>query len=269
MRPLSRHKGTRPANLARTIRETGKNLPTTLGFDEFNAIVFNAIVKEWIATAKHPVYQRHYTECVYQPMLDLLLYLRLNEFKTFIVSGGGIEFMRPWVEEVYGIPPEQVIGCSIQVKYEQRDGKPVPVRLPEKESIAEESGTRGRSLGPAPMRLPLRKIPEKVHFAVSEKSFAKLLLLGTTIALLVCHGRVASLLGNASVLPKRRKHCEGPMVTPSGLRTFDRILCTTTSRFLRRVADRRSTPTACSWCPPHHQAGVFSPSKERMALAGF
>jgi phosphoserine phosphatase len=101
---------------------------------------FNAIVKEWIATAKHPVYRRPYTECVYQPMLELLQYLRLNEFKTFIVSGGGIEFLRPWVEEVYGIPPERVIGSSIQVKYELRDGKPVLVRLPEIDFIDDKAG---------------------------------------------------------------------------------------------------------------------------------
>jgi hypothetical protein len=101
---------------------------------------FQAIVKEWIATAKHPVYQRPYTECVYQPMLELLQYLRMHEFKTFIVSGGGIEFMRPWVEEVYGIPPEQVIGSSIKVKYELRDGKPVLVRLPEIDFIDDKAG---------------------------------------------------------------------------------------------------------------------------------
>jgi phosphoglycolate phosphatase-like HAD superfamily hydrolase len=101
---------------------------------------FNGIVKEWIATAKHPVYKRPYTECVYQPILELLQYLRAHEFKTFIVSSGGIEFMRPWVEEVYGIPPEQVIGSSIKVKYELRDGKPVLVRLPEIDFIDDKAG---------------------------------------------------------------------------------------------------------------------------------
>ena len=92
---------------------------------------FEKIVKDWIATAKHPVTKRHYTEMVYQPMLELLAYLRVNDFKTFIVSGGGIEFMRPWTEKVYGIPPEQVVGSSIKTKFELRDGKPVLVRLPE------------------------------------------------------------------------------------------------------------------------------------------
>jgi phosphoserine phosphatase len=92
---------------------------------------FENIVSEWIGTAKHPRFKRPYTECIFQPMLELLSYLRANGFKTWIVSGGGIEFMRPWVEKVYGIPPEQVIGSSIKTKFEIRDGKPVLVRLPE------------------------------------------------------------------------------------------------------------------------------------------
>ncbi|MCM2369449.1 haloacid dehalogenase-like hydrolase [Rhodopirellula sp. ICT_H3.1] len=92
---------------------------------------FEAIVTDWLATATHPTTKRPYTEMVYQPMLELLAYLRANDFKTFIVSGGGIEFMRPWSERVYGIPPEQVIGSSIKTKFELRDGKPVLVRLPE------------------------------------------------------------------------------------------------------------------------------------------
>ena len=92
---------------------------------------FEKIVKDWIATAKHPKTGRLYTEMVYQPMLEVLAYLRANGFKTFIVSGGGIEFMRPWTERVYGVPPEQVIGSSIKTKFELRDGVPVLVRLPE------------------------------------------------------------------------------------------------------------------------------------------
>ncbi len=95
------------------------------------AMEFEQIVKDWIATAKHPKTGKLYTEMVYQPMLELLAYLQINGFKTFIVSGGGIEFMRPWTEKVYGIPPEQVIGSSIKTKFEMRDGKPVLVRLPE------------------------------------------------------------------------------------------------------------------------------------------
>ena len=92
---------------------------------------FEAIVKDWLATAKHPKYNRPYTELVYQPMLELLNYLRANGFKTYVVSGGGIEFMRVWMEKVYGIPPEQVIGSSIKTKFELVDGKPVLRRLPE------------------------------------------------------------------------------------------------------------------------------------------
>jgi len=91
---------------------------------------FEKIVKDWIATAKHPKTGKLYTDMVYQPMLEVLAYLRANGFKTFIVSGGGIEFMRPWTERVYGIPPEQVVGSSIKTKFELRDGKPVLVRLP-------------------------------------------------------------------------------------------------------------------------------------------
>jgi len=91
---------------------------------------FEKIVVTWITSARHPTTGRLYTEMVYQPMLEFLAFLRANGFKTFIVSGGGIEFMRPWTERVYGIPPEQVIGSSIETKYESRDGKPVIVRLP-------------------------------------------------------------------------------------------------------------------------------------------
>jgi phosphoserine phosphatase len=101
---------------------------------------FEKIVKDWIATARHPKTKKPYTEMVYQPMLELLAYLRLNGFKTFIVSGGGAEFMRPWTEKVYGIPPEQVIGSSIKTKFEMRDGKPVLVRLPEINFIDDKAG---------------------------------------------------------------------------------------------------------------------------------
>ena len=86
---------------------------------------FSASVSKWAATAKHPKTGRLYTEMVYQPMVELLAYLRANGFKTYIVSGGGQEFMRPWVEKTYGIPPEQVIGSHGELKFEIRDGKPV------------------------------------------------------------------------------------------------------------------------------------------------
>ncbi len=96
---------------------------------------FEGIVLEWLVTAKHPKTNRPFTEMVYQPMLELLEYLRANDFKTYIVSGGGIEFMRPWTEAVYGIPPEQVVGSSIKTKFEYRDGNPVLIRLPELDFI--------------------------------------------------------------------------------------------------------------------------------------
>ncbi len=101
---------------------------------------FSWIVEEWLVTAKHPTTGRPYTDMVYQPMLELLSYLRANDFKTFIVSGGGIEFMRPWTERVYGIPPEQVVGSSIKTKFEMRDGKPVLARLPELDFIDDKDG---------------------------------------------------------------------------------------------------------------------------------
>ena len=86
---------------------------------------FAGIASDWIGTARHPTLDRPILTTVYQPMLELLDYLRANGFKTFIVSGGGIEFMRPWTEAVYGIPPEQVVGSSIRTVYEVRDGVPV------------------------------------------------------------------------------------------------------------------------------------------------
>ena len=101
---------------------------------------FEKIVKDWVASAKHPKTKRPYTEMVYQPMLELLAYLRANGFKTFIVSGGGVEFMRPWTEKVYGISPEQVIGSSVKTKFEMCDGKPVLVRLPEINFIDDKAG---------------------------------------------------------------------------------------------------------------------------------
>lgn len=101
---------------------------------------FNRIVKDWLATARHPRFNRPYTEMIYQPMLELLNYLRANGYKTYIVSGGGIDFMRPWTESVYGIPPEQVIGSSLKLKYEMRDDGPVIYRLPEINFIDDKAG---------------------------------------------------------------------------------------------------------------------------------
>jgi hypothetical protein len=101
---------------------------------------FEQIVKDWIATARHPTTKRRFTEMVYQPMLELLAYLRANGFKTFIVSGGGIEFMRPWSSAVYGVPPEQVVGSSIKTKFDVRDGTPVLVRLPQVNFVDDKEG---------------------------------------------------------------------------------------------------------------------------------
>ena len=101
---------------------------------------FRAAVEEWIETARHPVSGRRYTEMVYQPMLELLEYLRDNGFKTFIVSGGGIDFMRPWTEAVYGIPPDQVVGSSIELRF-VADGERVAIeRLPELHFIDDKAG---------------------------------------------------------------------------------------------------------------------------------
>jgi len=94
-------------------------------------VEFEKIVNDWIATARHPKTGKLFTEMTFQPMLEVLAYLRANGFKTYIVSGGGIEFMRAWAERVYGVPPEQIIGSSVKTKFEMRDGKPVLVRLPE------------------------------------------------------------------------------------------------------------------------------------------
>ncbi|MDX0555641.1 haloacid dehalogenase-like hydrolase [Sinorhizobium medicae] len=101
---------------------------------------FQKIVSEWIATARDPKFKKPYTELVYQPMLELLAYLRANGFKTFIVSGGGIEFVRPWAEKVYGIPPEQVVGSSIKTQFEMRDGTPTLFRLPQVDFIDDKAG---------------------------------------------------------------------------------------------------------------------------------
>ena len=101
---------------------------------------FSKIVTDWLATARDPRFKRHYTELAYQPMLELLSYLRANGFKTFIVSGGGVEFMRPWTEKVYGIPPKQVIGSSIKTKFQMRDGSPMLFQLLDVNFIDDKAG---------------------------------------------------------------------------------------------------------------------------------
>ncbi len=117
--------------VTRLLAATHANMTTT---------EFERIVGDWIDSARHPRFNRLYTQVVYQPMLELLDYLRANDFKTFIVSGGGIDFMRPWTERVYGIPPEQVVGSQIALEYEVHDGMPVLMREPEIAFIDDKAG---------------------------------------------------------------------------------------------------------------------------------
>ena len=101
---------------------------------------FDETVADWIASARDGRFDKPYTELIYQPMLELLAYLRVNGFKTFIVSGGGADFIRPWAERAYGIPPEQVVGSRLEVRYEVRDGAPVLVRVPEIDLLDDHAG---------------------------------------------------------------------------------------------------------------------------------
>lgn len=101
---------------------------------------FESIVEEWLSTARHPRFDRPYTELVFQPMLELLSYLQENDFKTFIVSGGGIDFMRVWVEEAYGIPKDQVVGSSIKTEFVIGDKGPEIRRLAELDFIDDKEG---------------------------------------------------------------------------------------------------------------------------------
>lgn len=101
---------------------------------------FEKTVNDWITTAKHPIKNKAYTDLVYQPMLELLDYLRENDFSVFIVSGGGIDFMRPWAEQVYGITRQNIVGSSIKTSFEIEDGKPVIKRLAELDFIDDKEG---------------------------------------------------------------------------------------------------------------------------------
>jgi hypothetical protein len=101
---------------------------------------FDAIAREWFKTARHPRFNRRYNELVYQPMLEVLAYLRANGFRTFIVSGGGVEFMRAFAPEAYGLPPDQIIGSMGKLRYELREGKPVLVKLPQVLFIDDKEG---------------------------------------------------------------------------------------------------------------------------------
>lgn len=104
------------------------------------SVEFEQVVERWITSARHPRLGKRYTELVYQPMLELLVYLRRNGFKTFIVTGGGVDFVRPWAERVYGIPPEQVVGSRVELKYEVRAGQPVIYRSSEPDLINDGPG---------------------------------------------------------------------------------------------------------------------------------
>ena len=101
---------------------------------------FSQIVKDWLGQAKHPRFKRGFSELIFQPMLELLAYLRANGFKTYIVSGGGIDFMRVFTEQVYGIPPEQVVGSVGETRFEMRNGKPVLVKLPKINLVDDKAG---------------------------------------------------------------------------------------------------------------------------------
>jgi phosphoglycolate phosphatase-like HAD superfamily hydrolase len=101
---------------------------------------FKTTIDDWLAKARHPRFTRPYTDIIYQPMIELLAYLRAHRFKTFIVSGGGVEFMRAWAEKVYGIPPEQVVGSTGKEKFEFRNGKPVLIKLPAVDFIDDKEG---------------------------------------------------------------------------------------------------------------------------------
>ncbi|CAN7296367.1 HAD family hydrolase [Rhizobium leguminosarum] len=101
---------------------------------------FQKVVTDWLSTERDPRFKRPYTELVYQPMVELLSYLRANGFKTYIVSGGGVEFMRPWTEKVYGVPPEQVVGSSIKTEFKMQDDTPTLFRLPEVNFIDDKAG---------------------------------------------------------------------------------------------------------------------------------
>jgi phosphoglycolate phosphatase-like HAD superfamily hydrolase len=101
---------------------------------------YDAAVRDWVKTARHPRFNRPYTDLVYQPMLEVLAYLRANGFKPYIVSGGGVDFLRVWAPAVYGIPPEQIVGSSGKTRFEVRHGKPVLVKLPEIDFIDDHAG---------------------------------------------------------------------------------------------------------------------------------
>ena len=131
-------RGHRPRSAPPARRPSSAHAPATHG--GMTTDEFQAEVKDWLATARHPRFDRPYTELVYQPMLEVLDYLRANGFQTWIVSGGGVEFIRPFSEQVYGIPPEQVVGSQIEVTYNDADGPPRFDREPEVNFVDDKAG---------------------------------------------------------------------------------------------------------------------------------
>jgi phosphoglycolate phosphatase-like HAD superfamily hydrolase len=128
-------------DMAGLMREEKRLLPLiTAANSGMTVDEYDRTIRAWIDTARHPKLNRRYTDLVYQPQLELLSYLRANGFKTYIVSGGTIEFMRPWTERVYGIPPEQVVGSTQTITYDVRDGKPVLMRGPKLDFIDDGPG---------------------------------------------------------------------------------------------------------------------------------
>lgn len=115
---------------------------------------FDQTVTDWIAQARHPRFKRPFTQCIYQPMVEVLNYLRAHGFKTYIVSGGEQEFMRPWTERAYGVPREQVIGSSFKTEFTMKDEVPVLMRLPQVDSIDDGPGKPaniGKFIGKRPI----------------------------------------------------------------------------------------------------------------------
>ena len=176
---------------------------------------FDDAARAWLKSTKHPTLGRPIAQCVYQPQLELLEFLRANGFKTFIVSGGGVDFMRPFAEEVYGIPPEQVIGSSVKTRFEIRDGQPVLVKLPELDSFDD------REVKPQNIFLHIGRKPI-LAFGNSDGDLAMLRYTkggsGASLALLLHHDDSA---------------------TRSGLR----------SRFQTESARRRARQRRCLWHP--------------------
>ena len=149
---------------------------------------FDHVARAWLDSARHPRFHRLFKECVYQPQLELLAYLKANGFKTFIVSGGGIDFIRGYAEGTYGIPPERVIGSSIKTRFELRDGKAVAAQAPELNSIDDGAGK------PININLHIGRRPI-LAFGNSDGDLRDVAV----------HGRRARRTADASAPPRRRR----------------------------------------------------------------